>query len=244
LSELLSPDELEARLKAIGAERYHNKHPFHLLMNKGALSKDQLRAWALNRYCYQATIPIKDAVILSRMTDPAMRRIWRQRIVDHDGERDGEGGIERWLVLSDGLGLDRGYVTAMAGVLPATRFACEAYVNFVRDRSLLEAVASSLTEMFSPQTISVRVAEMLRNYDYITPRILSYFEKRLTQAPRDADFALDHVKREARTPEMQQAAMRALIFKCDMLWAMLDALHFAYVEPALTPPGAFQAEGT
>jgi pyrroloquinoline quinone biosynthesis protein D len=244
LSELLSPDELEVRLKAIGAERYHNKHPFHLLMNKGALSKDQLRAWALNRYCYQATIPIKDAVILSRMTDPAMRRIWRQRIVDHDGERDGEGGIERWLVLSDGLGLDRGYVTAMTGVLPATRFACEAYVNFVRDRSLLEAVASSLTEMFSPQTISVRVAEMLRNYHYITPRILSYFEKRLTQAPRDADFALDHVKREARTPELQQAAMRALIFKCDMLWAMLDALHFAYVEPALTPPGAFQAEGT
>jgi coenzyme PQQ biosynthesis protein C len=241
LSALLSPDELEARLKAIGAERYHNKHPFHLLMNRGALTKDQLRAWALNRYCYQATIPIKDAVILSRMTDPAMRRIWRQRIIDHDGEREGEGGIERWLVLSDGLGLDRTYVTAMTGALPATRFACEAYVNFVRDRSLLEAVASSLTEMFSPQTISVRVAEMLRHYDYITPRILSYFEKRLTQAPRDADFALDHVKREARTPETQAAALRALTFKCDMLWAMLDALHFAYVEPALTPPGAFRA---
>ena len=210
-------------------------------MNSGALTKDQLRAWALNRYCYQATIPIKDAVILSRMTDPAMRRIWRQRIIDHDGERDGEGGIERWLVLSDGLGLDRAYVTAMTGVLPATRFACEAYVNFVRDRSLLEAVASSLTEMFSPQTISVRVAEMLRNYDYVTPRILSYFEKRLTQAPRDADFALDYVKREARTPATQEAALRALTFKCDMLWAMLDALHFAYVEPALTPPGAFRS---
>lgn len=242
MSELLSPDELEARLKAIGAERYHNKHPFHLRMNKGALTKDQLRAWALNRYCYQATIPIKDAVILSRMTDPAMRRIWRQRIIDHDGERDGEGGIERWLVLSDGLGLDRSYVTTMTGVLPATRFACEAYVTFVRDRSLLEAVASSLTEMFSPETISVRVAGMLRNYDYITPRILSYFEKRLSQAPRDADFALDYVKHEARTPETQQAALRALTFKCDMLWAMLDALHFAYVEPALTPPGAFRGE--
>jgi pyrroloquinoline quinone biosynthesis protein D len=243
LSALLSPDELEARLKAIGAERYHNRHPFHLMMNEGALSKDQLRAWALNRYCYQATIPIKDAVILSRMTDPELRRIWRQRIIDHDGEREGEGGIERWLVLSEGLGLDRPYVTAMTGVLPATRFACEAYVNFVRERSLLEAVASSLTEMFSPQTISLRVAEMLRHYDYITPRILSYFEKRLTQAPRDSDFALDYVKRGARTPEAQQAALKALTFKCDMLWAMLDALHFAYVEPALTPPGAFLAEG-
>ena len=243
MSALLSPDELEARLKAIGAERYHNKHPFHLMMNEGALSKDQLRAWALNRYCYQATIPIKDAVILSRMTDPELRRIWRQRIIDHDGEREGEGGIERWLVLSEGLGLDRAYVTAITGVLPATRFACEAYVNFVREESLLAAVASSLTEMFSPQTISVRVAEMLRHYDYITPRILSYFEKRLTQAPRDSDFALDYVKRGARTPEAQQAALKALTFKCDMLWAMLDALHFAYVEPALTPPGAFRAEG-
>ena len=243
MSALLSPDELEARLKAIGAERYHNRHAFHLMMNEGALSKDQLRAWALNRYCYQATIPIKDAVILSRMTDPELRRIWRQRIIDHDGEREGEGGIERWLVLSEGLGLDRPYVTAMTGVLPATRFACEAYVNFVRERSLLEAVASSLTEMFSPQTISLRVAEMLRHYDYITPRILSYFEKRLTQAPRDSDFALDYVKRGARTPEAQQAALKALTFKCDMLWAMLDAVHFAYVEPALTPPGAFRAEG-
>ena len=243
MSELLSPDELERRLKAIGAERYHNRHPFHVLMNEGRLTKDQLRAWALNRYCYQATIPIKDAVILSRMTDPAMRRVWRQRIVDHDGDSDQEGGIERWLVLSDGLGLSRDYVVSTTGTLPATRFACEAYVNFVRDRSLLEAIASSLTEMFSPETINVRVSEMLRNYDYITPRILSYFEKRLTQAPRDAGFALDYVRREARTPEAQQAALRALTFKCDMLWAMLDALYFAYVEPAFPPPGAYRPEG-
>ena len=243
MSELLSPDELERRLKAIGAERYHNRHPFHVLMNEGRLTKDQLRAWALNRYCYQATIPIKDAVILSRMTDLAMRRVWRQRIVDHDGDSDQEGGIERWLVLSDGLGLSRDYVVSTTGTLPATRFACEAYVNFVRDRSLLEAIASSLTEMFSPETINVRVSEMLRNYDYITPRILSYFEKRLTQAPRDAGFALDYVRREARTPEAQQAALRALTFKCDMLWAMLDALYFAYVEPAFPPPGAYRPEG-
>jgi coenzyme PQQ biosynthesis protein C len=171
-----------------------------------------------------------------------MRRVWRQRIVDHDGDSDQEGGIERWLVLSDGLGLSRDYVTSTAGALPATRFACEAYVNFVRDRSLLEAIASSLTEMFSPETINVRVSQMLRNYDYITPRILAYFEKRLTQAPRDAGFALDYVRREARTPEGQQAALRALAFKCDMLWAMLDALHFAYVEPALPPPGTFRPE--
>ncbi len=239
MTELLSPDELEARLRAVGAERYHNKHPFHALMNSGGLSKGQLQAWALNRYYYQAIIPIKDSVILSRMTDPAMRRAWRQRIIDHDGDSDQEGGIARWFALAEGLGLDRPYVASLGGILPATRFAVEAYVHFVAEKSLLEAIASSLTEMFSPATISVRVAGMLKNYDYITPKVLAYFEKRLTQAPRDANFALDYVKREAKTPEQQQAAIKALIFKCDMLWSMLDALHFAYVAPGLIPPGAF-----
>jgi len=196
----------------------------------------------LNRYYYQAIIPIKDSVILSRMTDPAMRRAWRQRIIDHDGDNDQDGGIARWFALAEGLGLDRAYVASLGGILPATRFAVEAYVHFVREKSLLEAIASSLTEMFSPSTISVRVAGMLKNYDYITPKVLAYFEKRLTQAPRDANFALDYVKREARTPEQQQAAVNALFFKCDMLWSMLDALHFAYVTPGLVPPGAFVPE--
>ncbi len=237
--ERLSPGDLEARLRAIGAERYHNKHPFHALMNSGGLSKGQLQAWALNRYYYQAIIPIKDSVILSRMTDPAMRRAWRQRIIDHDGDNDQEGGIARWFALAEGLGLDRAYVASLNGILPATRFAVEAYVHFVREKSLVEAIASSLTEMFSPATISVRVAGMLKNYDYITPKVLAYFEKRLTQAPRDASFALDYVRREAKTPEQQQAALNALTFKCDMLWSMLDALHFAYVTPGLIPPGAF-----
>src|SRR5947207_4864589 len=240
--ELLSPRELEARLRAIGAERYHNKHPFHELMNGGKLRRGQLQAWALNRYYYQATIPIKDAAILSRMSDAGMRRIWRQRIIDHDGDSDQEGGIARWLALTDGLNLDRAYVTSLSGILPATRFAVEAYVHFVREKTLVEAIASSLTELFSPETISVRVASMLRNYHYVTPDTLAYFEKRLTQAPRDSDFALDYVKREARTPEQQQLVIKALVFKCDMLWAMLDALHFAYVTPGLPPPGAFVPE--
>ena len=239
MTGLLSPDELEARLRGIGAARYHNKHPFHALMNSGGLSKGQLQAWALNRYYYQAIIPIKDAVILSRMGEPAMRREWRQRIIDHDGDNDQDGGIARWFALAEGLGLDHAYVASLTGILPATRFAVEAYVYFVREKTLLEAIASSLTEMFSPETISVRVSGMLKNYDYVTPRVLAYFEKRLTQAPRDANFALDYVKREARTPGQQQAVANALTFKCDMLWSMLDALHFAYVSPGLVPPGAF-----
>jgi coenzyme PQQ biosynthesis protein C len=244
VTDLLSPEELEAGLRGIGAERYHNKHPFHELMNAGRLTRGQLQAWALNRYYYQATIPIKDAAILSRMTEPATRRIWRQRIIDHDGETDLEGGIARWLALAEGLGLNRTYVVSLVGILPATRFAVEAYLHFVREKSLLEAIASSLTELFSPATINVRVAAMLQNYDFITPEILAYFQKRLTQAPRDSGFALDYVKREARTPEQQQAVMKALIFKCDMLWAMLDALHFAYVEPGLPPPGAFAPQAS
>lgn len=235
----LSPDQLEAALRDVGARRYHNLHPFHRLLHDGKLSADQVRAWALNRYYYQAMIPVKDATLLARMDDPALRRVWRQRIVDHDGEREGDGGIARWLKLTEGLGLPRDYVVQGHGILPATRFAVDAYVHFVRDRPLVEAVASSLTEMFSPNIISERVAGMLANYDFISKETLAYFEKRLTQAPRDADFALDYVKRAATTVEVQQAVIAALTFKCDVLWAQLDALHHAYVVPCLPPPGAW-----
>lgn len=236
---LLTPSELEAALRDIGARRYHNLHPFHRLLHNGRLNRDQIRAWALNRYFYQSMIPVKDASLLARMYDPELRRVWRQRIVDHDGEREGDGGIERWLRLTDGLDLPRAYVASTKGILPATRFAVEAYVHFVRERSLLEAVASSLTEMFSPNIISERVAGMLANYPFISQETLSYFDKRLSQAPRDADFALDYVKRHAVNAELQRAALDALSFKCDVLWSQLDALYLAYVEPGLPPPGAW-----
>jgi coenzyme PQQ biosynthesis protein C len=237
---LLSPEELEAKLRAIGDARYHNKHPFHKLMNAGKLTKPQLKAWAINRYYYQSMIPVKDSVILSRMEDAALRRIWRQRILDHDGDSDDKGGIARWLALTDGLGIDRSFVTSGQGILPATRFAVDAYVNFVRVKPMLQAIASSLTEMFSPQTIGERVSGMLAHYDFLNASILAYFDKRLTQAPRDANFALDYVKQHANTPEQQQLVQDALSFKCDVLWAQLDALNHAYVEPGLPPPGAYQ----
>lgn len=243
MNTLLTPSELEERLRQIGAARYHNLHPFHKLLHGGRLTRAQVQAWALNRYYYQSRIPMKDAALIARAEDPELRRIWRQRLVDHDGERAGEGGIARWLALTDGLGLDRDYVMSGDGVLPATRFAVDAYVRFVRERSLLEAVASSLTEMFSPSIISERVSGMLANYDFISEKTLAYFNARLSQAPRDADFALDYVKREARTPEQQEAVLAALVFKCDVLWAQLDALYHAYVEPGHVPPGAFIPEG-
>jgi pyrroloquinoline quinone biosynthesis protein D len=240
MTKLLSPDELEAALRAIGDARYHNKHPFHKMMNVGQLSKVQLQAWSLNRYYYQSMIPVKDSVILSRMENADMRRVWRQRIIDHDGDSDDQGGIARWMALTDGLGLEREYVTTGKGILPATRFAVDAYVNFVRVKPMLEAIASSLTELFSPSTIGERVGGMLANYDFLSPQVLSYFDKRLTQAPRDSDYALDYVKRHATSVEQQQAVMAALSFKCDVLWAQLDALNHAYVTPAFPPPGAFK----
>lgn len=238
----LTPDELEAALHAIGAERYHDKHPFHALLHGGKLRKGQVQAWALNRYCYQAHIPIKDAVLLSRMTDPALRRAWRVRIEDHDGTPEREGGIARWLKLTDGLGLPRDDVVSMQGILPATRFAVEAYVHFVAERSLLEGIASSLTELFAPKIHRERIAGILEHYDFVDETTLSYFRKRLDQATRDADFSLDYVKRAARTAEAQQRVLQALHFKCDVLWTQLDALTYAYVEPGRVPPGAFQPE--
>ena len=236
---LLSPEELEAALRDIGARRYHNLHPFHRLLHDGKLNKDQVRAWALNRYYYQAMIPVKDAAVLARMTDASLRRVWRQRIVDHDGDAPGDGGIERWLKLAEGVGFRRDYVESTDGILSATKFSVEAYVHFVSERSLLEAIASSLTEMFSPNIISERVSGMLKNYEFITKDTLAYFEKRMTQAPRDADFALDYVKRHATTPALQRQAMAALTFKCNVLWTQLDALYFAYVTPGMIPPDAW-----
>jgi coenzyme PQQ biosynthesis protein C len=237
--KLLSPEQLETALRDIGARRYHRLHPFHDLLHGGKCTKGQVQAWALNRYYYQAMIPIKDASLIARCEDQTVRREWRARLVDHDGEHEGDGGIARWLKLTDGLGLDRDYVTSLRGLLPATRFSVEAYVRFVREKTLLEAIASSLTEMFSPVIISERMAGMLTNYDFVTRETLGYFDKRPPQAQRDADFALNYVKLNARTPEQQQSVLAALEFKCDVLWTMLDALYHAYVAPKMLPLGAF-----
>lgn len=235
----MTPDALEAALRDVGSRRYHRLHPFHALLHGGKCSKGQVQAWALNRYYYQVMIPVKDASLIARCSDPALRRAWRSRLVDHDGEGDGDGGIARWLRLTDGVGLERDYVVSLAGLLPATRFAVEAYVHFVRDRTLLEAVASSLTELFSPQIIGERIEGMLKSYDFITADTLAYFSQRPPLARRDSEFALDYVKRCAQTREEQRAVLKALEFKCDVLWAMLDALYHAYVTPGHIPPGAF-----
>ena len=237
-ARLLSLDELLARLRAVGKERYHHKHPFHLMMHDGRLSRGQLQAWALNRYYYQSIIPIKDSVILSRGPDSAFRRAWRKRVIDHDGDAHSEGGIKRWLKLAEATGLDPEDVRAGKGILPATRFAVNEYLNIVRSRALLEAVASSLTELFSRDLITLRMEKLRQHYPWLSGG-LDYFEARLTQAPEDAQFAVTYVFENAKTRAQQELAILALRDKCDILWAQLDALYFAYVEPGWPPPGAF-----
>jgi pyrroloquinoline-quinone synthase len=239
---LLSFDELRAQLHAVGEERYHHKHPFHLLMHEGKLSRGQLQAWALNRYYYQSVIPIKDSIILSRGPDPVFRRAWRKRVVDHDGDATSEGGIKRWIKLAEATGLDAADVRAGKGILPATRFAVNEYLNIVRSRSLLEAVASSLTELFSTNLITLRVDRLRQHYPWLSGG-LDYFEARLYQAPEDSLFAVNYVHDHASTRAEQELAIQALRDKCDILWAQLDALYFAYVQPGWPPPGAFQIEG-
>jgi len=242
MTTLLTPDVLEAELRDIGARRYHRLHPFHHLLHGGKCTKGQVQAWALNRYYYQAMIPVKDASLIARCLDQDIRCEWRRRLVDHDGVAPGEGGIARWLKLTDGLGIDRDYVTSLQGLLPATRFAVDAYVHFVAEKTLLEAIASSLTELFSPAIIGERIEGMLANYDFVTADTLAYFSARPPQARRDSEFALDYVKHNAKTPEQQAVVLKALEFKCDVLWAMLDALYHAYVSPRHAPPGAFMPE--
>src|SRR5260370_35336110 len=210
--------ELEATLRQIGATRYHSLHPFHRLLHGCKLNKGQVQAWAFNRYFYQSTIPLKDAMVISRFRDRAARNEWRHRIEDHDGDIDSEGGIERWLRLTEGLGLDSAYVESTEGILPATRFAVEAYVHFCRDKTPLEAIASSLTELFAPNLHEERISGMLAHYDFVNPDIMSYFSRRMQQAPRDANFALDYVTAHAKTPAERGAVFNPLLFNTNVLW--------------------------
>lgn len=233
-----SRHEFEARLRAIGAARYHDKHPFHARLHGGQCTPDEVRAWVINRYYYQSRIPMKDAAFMSRCTDPAIRRAWRLRIEDHDGSVDEGGGIRRWLKLAQAVGLDPDYVASEAGILPATKFAVDAYVRFVRDMPLLDAVAASLTELFAPAIHAARIEGLLAHYDFANAESLSYFRTRLTEAPRDVAFGLKFVLEHADTAEKQDAAAAALRFKTDVLWSQLDALWHGYVDGHI-PPGAW-----
>ena len=235
--EPLSPEAFIAALRDEGARRYHDNHDFHRRMHAGALSRRELQGWVRNRYYYQTRIPIKDALILAKSEDPSFRRLWIHRIHDHDGTRDGEGGLALWLRLAEGVGLDRAEVASLAGVVPAVRFACDAYVALVRERSLLEAVASSLTEFFAPDIMSRRIAAWEQHYPWIDQGTLDYFRTRVTRARADSHEAIDFVVRHATTFEMQERCVAALIRKTEILWHLLDCAYAAYIDPGWGPSG-------
>ncbi|WP_442819289.1 pyrroloquinoline-quinone synthase PqqC [Streptomyces sp. NBC_01236] len=216
--------EFTERLRAVAEERYHDRHPFNIRMHQGELTPDELRRWIANRFHYQRHIPVKDALILAKLDEPALRRAWLRRIQDHDGTADGEGGIERWLRLGEAAGLDRPALWDASRVLPGVRFAVEGYVTFCRLRPALDAVAASLTELSAPGLMRRRIAAFERHYPWIDADGLAYFRARIGQGGRDSEEALALVQAWARTRRQQERAVAALAFKCEVLWALLDAV--------------------
>ncbi|HWA13405.1 MAG TPA: pyrroloquinoline-quinone synthase PqqC [Burkholderiales bacterium] len=222
-----SKPEFEAQLRAKG-DRYHIHHPFHVAMNAGKCTREQVQGWVCNRFYYQISIPIKDAAVLSNMTDRDQRREWIQRIIDHDGQKGDEGGIEAWLRLGEACGLRREDVTSLRHVLPGVRFAVDAYVNFARRAPWQEAVCSSLTELFAPEIHQKRLENWPQFYPWIDPDGYFYFRKRLSEARRDVEHGLRVTLDHFRTREEQERALEILQFKLDVLWSMLDAMQVNY----------------
>src|SRR3954471_3654941 len=229
LDRPLAPDALVAALRGFHGS-YYVEHPFHQLMHDGKLSRRQLQGWVANRLAYQRAIPRKDAAIISNCPDPAVRREWMQRIVDHDGTRSGTGGIEMWIRLGEALGVSREEMEDERHVLPGVRFAAEAYVTFCKTRPWIDAVASSLTELFAPDLMRKRIAAFPEHYPWIRAEALEYFQSRLVQAPRDSQQGLRLVQQHCTTVESQHRAFQALAFKLEMLWVMIDTIHNAYAE--------------
>ena len=235
-SHPLSTDEFTRRLRGVGTAAYHDKHPFHQLMHQGKLTRRQVQAWIENRFYYQAMIPRKDAAIISKAVDQDVRRAWMQRVIDQDGGGENQGGIHKWLKLAEAAGLNIDDVENFRFVLPAVRFAVDAYLNLVESRPLEEAIASSLTEMFAPAIMSERLPAFEQYYPWIEKDALEYFGSRLVQAPRDVEFGLRYTLEHCVTRRQQDKALEVLTLKCHILWSLLDAVHFAYVTPGLLPP--------
>lgn len=238
-----SKEEFEGELRAKGA-RYHIHHPFHVAMNRGKCTQAQVQGWVCNRFYYQICIPIKDAAVLANMPDREHRRQWIQRILDHDGTKGDEGGIEAWLRLGEAVGLEREDLASLRHVLPGVRFAVDAYVNFARRAPWQEAVCSSLTELFAPEIHKARLASWPQHYPWIETSGYVYFRQRLSEARRDVEHGLRVTLEHFRTRAEQERALEILQFKLDVLWAMLDAMQLAYgIGPAGIGPAGIGQPG-
>ena len=208
---------------------YHIHHPFHVRMNAGELDRDAIQGWVANRFYYQTSIPVKDAAIMANCRDRDARRLWVQRIIDHDGVESDKGGIEAWLQLGEAVGLSRDEMIDERHVLPGVRFAIDAYVNFARTASWQEAACSSLTELFAPKIHQRRLDNWPEFYPWIEEKGYDYFRKRLSEARRDVQYGLDVTLDHFTTRRDQEFALNILQFKLDVLWTMLDAMWMAYI---------------
>ncbi len=224
MPEAWSREEFLARLQKVGSQSYHHLHPFHIRMNAGELDQTGIQLWVANRFYYQKNIPLKDAAILANCPLREVRQKWIKRIIDHDGTSEHEGGIEKWMRLGIACGLNSEAMIDERHVRPAVRFAVEAYVNFARTQPWPIAIASSLTELFAPDLMAKRLEAFQNYYTWIASDGLDYFRARLIQAREDSEFALDLTLKYCDDRKMQEAAINALRFKCDVLWAMLDGL--------------------
>lgn len=220
-------DEFEKRLRAKD-KCYHIYHPFHIAMNGGKCTKEQIRGWVINRFYYQIMIPIKDSAVLSNMADKDHRRLWIQRILDHDGFEGDEGGIEAWIALAEAVGLTRDDVLSLKHVTPGVKFAVDAYVNFARRAPWEESVCSSLTELFAPTIHQKRLDSWPEHYPWIEENGYKYFRKRLSEARRDVEHGLRVTLEHFKTREEQEKALGILQFKLDVLWTMLDSIQVTY----------------
>lgn len=224
--EALSAEQFTGALHA-HSERYWHNHPFHLKLHRGDLGADELRRWIANRWYYQKSLPQKDAAVVANCPLPEVRRRWVRRIEEQDGTAAGSGGNADWIALAEAAGLTADEVLDERHVLPGVRYATDAYVHFARTRPWTEAVAASLTELFSPDLMRQRLAALHTHYPWVQGSGLRYFEQRPSVASADATHALGLVTTYCTTREQQDAAVAALSFKCDVLWSMLDAVEHA-----------------
>jgi pyrroloquinoline-quinone synthase len=227
-ADLWDKETFIARLRDVGSRRYHDKHPFHLLMNAGQLTPEAIRGWVANRFYYQRNLPIKDSAIISNCPIREVRRVWLHRISDHDGSAPGTGGIEAWLKLAQACGLTEEEILDERHVVPTVRFAVDAYVNLARSKPWPIAVASSLTELFAPDLMAERLAAFQKYYTWVQPWGFDYFRGRVVQARLDSDEGLQLTLQYCNTRPLQEGAVRALSFKCDVLWSILDGIQSAY----------------
>ena len=206
--------------------RYHIHHPFHILMNSGGCTPQQIQLWVANRFYYQSMIPRKDAAILSNCDDQEVRKEWIKRIIDHDDL----GGIEAWISLGESVGLTREDLTSYRFLLPGVKFAVDAYLHFCKEQKYIDGMASSLTELFAPEIHQKRLDNWPVYYPWINEDGYNYFRKRLHEAKRDVAFTFDYILE--KYDNNHDALINIVNFKLDILWCMLDAIS---IECKITP---------